>query len=120
MDTIHDLVRDYMAIWNESDPVRRRATVDAVFTEDCGYTDPNVVLAGRDAIDQFIGVVRKRLTGVVFTVAGEVDHHHDQARFAWHAGPAGAEEPLVAGFDVAVLDGGRISRLYGFLDKVPG
>jgi hypothetical protein len=64
--------------------------------------------------------VRKKLTGVVFTVAGEVDRHHDQARLAWHPRPAGAEEPLVIGFDVAVLDGGRISRLYGFLNKVPG
>jgi hypothetical protein len=49
-----------------------------------------------------------------------VDGHHEQARFSWHLGPAGAAEPVVVGFDVAVLDGDRIGSVYGFLDKVPG
>jgi hypothetical protein len=42
-----------------------------------------------------------------------------QARFSWHLGPFGAE-PVVVGFDVAILNGGgQIRGVYGFLDKVP-
>jgi hypothetical protein len=49
-----------------------------------------------------------------------VDAHHDLARFTWELGPVDAE-PLVIGFDVAVLsDDGRIRTVHGFLDKVPG
>ena len=56
----------------------------------------------------------------VFTLGGAVDTHHDQARFTWHLGPGGGE-PIVIGFDVAVLNGGgQIGSVYGFLDKVPG
>jgi len=40
-------------------------------------------------------------------------------RFTWHLGPPGAE-PVVIGFDVAVLNGGgQIRSVYGFLDQVP-
>ena len=57
--------------------------------------------------------------GFVFTPAGPVDAHHQQARFTWGLGPAGAE-PVVVGFDVAVTgDDGRITTVLGFLDKVP-
>jgi hypothetical protein len=83
------------------------------------YTDPLGVAAGRDAIDATIGGVRGQFPGFEFRLAGEVDAHHNVARFTWELGPAGGEA-LVVGFDVAVLDGeGRISRVHGFLDKVP-
>lgn len=49
-----------------------------------------------------------------------MDGHHDIARFAWHAGPTGAREPLVIGFDVVVVEGDKISNVLGFLDKIPG
>jgi hypothetical protein len=55
----------------------------------------------------------------VFSARGPVDAHHNQARFGWGLGPAGAE-PVVEGFDVLVLDDdGRIETALGFLDKVP-
>jgi hypothetical protein len=54
-----------------------------------------------------------------FAPAGPVDAHHQQARFSWTLGPAGAEAP-VAGFDVVVTDeDGRIKTVLGFLDRVP-
>src|SRR5262245_35499418 len=113
------LIRRYLDSFNETDPRRRRAAIDALYTEDCAYTDPQVDLSGREAIDAFIAGVQAHFPGVVFTLAGGVDAHHDQARFTWHAGPAGGA-PLAVGFDVAVFDGGRIRRVYGFLDRAPG
>jgi hypothetical protein len=56
----------------------------------------------------------------VFTLASPVDAHHRQARFSWGLRPEGAE-PLVVGFDVAVIDeNDKISTVLGFVDKVPG
>lgn len=114
-----DLVTRYLACWNETDAAARRRLVDALFAEDATYTDPLADVAGRDAIDATIGAVQQQFAGLAFSALGTADEHHDQARFAWGLGPAGADT-LVDGFDVVRLDGqGRITAVLGFLDKVP-
>jgi len=118
---MQEIVEKYLAAWNETDPAKRRALVDEVWAADGSYTDPLADVRGRAEIDGLIGAVQQQFPGFVFTLGGTVDAHHDQARFTWHLGPAGAAEAPVVGFDVAVLDGaGQIGSVYGFLDKVPG
>ena len=118
---MQEIVEKYLAAWNETDPAKRRALVDEVWAEDGSYTDPLADVRGRAEIDGLIGAVQQQFPGFVFTLGGNVDAHHDQARFTWNLGPAGAAEAPVVGFDVAVLDGaGQIGSVYGFLDKVPG
>lgn len=117
---MQEMVERYLAAWNEQDAERRRGLVDALWTEDGSYTDPLADAHGRAEIDGLIGAVQQQFPGFVFTLGGPVDAHHEQARFTWHLGPQGAAEPVVAGFDVAVLNGnGQIRSVYGFLDKVP-
>ncbi|GLZ08978.1 hypothetical protein Acsp03_64440 [Actinomadura sp. NBRC 104412] len=97
----------------------RRAAVDDLFTEDATYTDPLSAVEGREAIDAMVGAVQQQFPDFAFRPAGEVDAHHDLARFTWELGPEGGEATVV-GFDVAVLSGdGRIAKVHGFLDKVP-
>ncbi|HUR03777.1 MAG TPA: nuclear transport factor 2 family protein [Nonomuraea sp.] len=116
---INEVITRYLAIWNETDPVARRAEIDAVWAKDGVYTDPIAVADGRDAIDATIAAVQQQFAGLTFTLAGTVDAHHDVARFTWELGPEGGEA-LVVGFDVAVLtEDGRIAKVHGFLDKVP-
>jgi hypothetical protein len=118
---MNEIVERYLAAWNETDAVKRRSLVDGVWAADARYTDPLADAHGRAEIDGLIGAVQQQFPGFVFTLGGAVDAHHDQARFSWHLGPAGAAEPVVIGFDVAILDGdGQIRSVYGFLDKVPG
>ncbi|GAA5172992.1 nuclear transport factor 2 family protein [Amycolatopsis dongchuanensis] len=118
MSDLNELVQDYIAIWNETDPAARRARIDALWTEDCAYIDPMAEARGRDQLDATIGAVQAQFPGFVFKLGGDVDAHHEQARFTWELGPEGGEA-LVVGFDVAIFDGGRIRTVYGFLDKVP-
>jgi SnoaL-like domain len=117
---MQEIIERYLAAWNETDAVKRRELVDAVWAPDGSYTDPLADVRGREAIDQLIGAVQQQFPGFVFTLGGAVDAHHDQARFSWHLGPGGAAEPVVIGFDVAVVEQDRIGSVYGFLDKVPG
>jgi hypothetical protein len=113
-----NVINRYIESWNETDPTARRALIDDVWAEDGRYTDPLAVAEGRDAIDATIAAVQGQFPGLTFT-AGPVEAHHDIARFTWTLGPTGAE-PLVVGFDVAVLtEDGRIAAIHGFLDKVP-
>ncbi|AGB26475.1 hypothetical protein Mycsm_06322 [Mycobacterium sp. JS623] len=119
MTTYDELAQRYIDTWNETDADARRAAVDQLYTEDARYIDPQAAAEGREAIAAMIGAVQQQFAGFVFRLAGPVDGHHNQARFGWELGPAGAEAPIV-GFDVAVTDAsGRIQTVLGFLDKVP-
>jgi hypothetical protein len=117
---MQEIVERYLAAWNEKDAGLRRGLVEALWTEDGSYTDPLADAHGPAEIDGLIGAVQAQFPDFVFTLGGAVDAHHEQVRFTWNLGPAGAPEPVVIGFDVAVLDGDRIGSVYGFLDKVPG
>jgi hypothetical protein len=115
------LVRSYLAAFNECHPERRKSAVEKVFTSNAGYTDPNHVLAGRSQIEEAIAAMQAsdRFAQHTFLLGSDVDTHHDTARFAWHLVPPGDTEPVIIGFDVAVIEDGRIRQIYGFLDKVP-
>ena len=116
---MQEIIERYIAAWNETDPGRRRELVDSLWTADGSYTDPLADAHGRDEIDGLIGAVQDQFPDFVFTLGGPVDANHNQARFSWHLGPAGGE-PVVIGFDVAVLDAdGQLASVHGFLDKVP-
>jgi len=112
---INELVSRYLETWNETAPAARREAIGELWATDGVYTDPMAVAAGPEQIDATIAAVQGQFPGLVFTLAGPVEAHHDIARFTWSLG-----DDLVIGSDVLVLDGGgRISRVHGFLDKVP-
>ena len=116
---MNDVVARYLACWNETDPAARRQLIDSTWAPAASYTDPLVQARGRDEIDATIAAVQGQFPGFVFSLAGPVDAHHQQARFTWGLGPEGAE-PVVIGFDVAVTDDSQqIVTVLGFLDKVP-
>ena len=84
---------------------------------------------GVDTIVATIGAVQQQFPGWTFRLVGAVDGHHSQLRLTWALGPETAEDsedtdgtaaaPIV-GFDVVVLtDEGKVSAVYGFLDRVP-
>lgn len=93
MTTIHETIDRYLQIWNQRDPVARRAAVLGVFGEACSYTDPLAAVTGHDGIDRFIAGVQQQFAEVRFVLAGTVDAHHDVARFTWHARAEGREDP---------------------------
>lgn len=119
MTDFDTLATDYIAVWNETDPTRRRAAVERLWSADGRYVDPMAAASGPVEIDATIGAVQDQFSGWTFRLAGPVDAHHDQARFQWELGPAGVEAPIV-GFDVVERDSeGRLIQVLGFLDRVP-
>ncbi len=113
------LAERYIATWNQTDPLARRALVAQIWSPDGRYTDPLADVTGPDQIDAVIAGAQAQFAGMRFRLAGPVDAHHDQARFTWELGPDGAD-PVVVGFDVAQTDDdGRLALVLGFLDKVP-
>jgi hypothetical protein len=119
MPDAQTLVSRYLEAFNETNADRRRALLEALYTPDCTYTDPQVDLRGAEQIDGFIAETQQRFPGFTFTLGGAIDAHHNQARFQWHAGPLDAPDAVV-GFDVIVADDHRIRNVYGFMDRGPG
>ena len=120
MTATDSLVDRYLAAWNATDPAARRDAIAAVFTPDARYVDPLADVTGHDGVDALIAGAQEQFAGLEFSRGALLDAHHDVVRFTWHLGPAGAE-PVVIGFDVAEIAGdGRLQRVHGFLDKVPG
>ncbi len=119
MPDFQQLVERYIESFNETDPARRGALIEQLYTPDAGYVDPQVELAGREQIDAFIGAVQQQCPGYAFAVGGPVDAHHSQARFTWHATAPGEAEPAFVGFDVLVASDGRVENVYGFIDRAP-
>ncbi|PRZ41989.1 SnoaL-like protein [Antricoccus suffuscus] len=119
MSNIQDLVDDYIAMWNETDPTARARLAEQVWEPEASYVDPMAEANGRETIDATIGAVQGQFPGMSFALAGEVDAHHNLARFNWQLGTAQVPD-MVVGFDVAVIsDGGKLQAVHGFLDKVP-
>ncbi|MBL1073857.1 nuclear transport factor 2 family protein [Nocardia sp. 2] len=119
MSEYESIAQRYIDSWNETDADKRRALIDELYTADVVFTDPLVELVGVEALDAMVAGAQQQFAGLVFGL-GAVDGHHDIARFTWALGAPGAAEPLVVGFDVITVQMGRISRVAGFLDKVPG
>jgi hypothetical protein len=117
-DAAH-IAERYIAAWNETDAQRRQRLLADTWTPDATYVDPIQQGQGLDQISAMIGAVHDRFPGFAFALAGEPDGHGDYVRFSWGLGPAGADAPI-KGSDVAVLDGGRLRSIIGFLDQVPG
>jgi hypothetical protein len=116
---VNRVIDDYIAIWNETDPMRRRDMIARTWTADATYVDPLVAVEGREALDATIAAVQAQFPDFAFRLAGPVDAHHNLARFGWELAP-GDDEAIVVGFDVAVLaDDGRLRQVHGFLDKAP-
>ena len=119
MTDVAHIAERYIAAWNETDAQRRQRLLAETWTPDATYVDPIQRGEGLDEISAMIGAVHDRFPGFTFSLAGRPDGHGDYVRFSWGLGPSGAEAPIM-GSDVAVLDGGRLRSIIGFLDKVPG
>lgn len=124
-------VARYFEAWNATEEGALGKGVAAAFDEEATYTDPLVEVVGHEGLAAAIAGVHAQFPGFVFRPSGEVDGHHDIARFGWElvsgdggtshsrSGDGGGSAP-VAGFDVVRLgEDGRIRSVLGFLDRVP-
>jgi hypothetical protein len=112
------IAEDYIAFWNETDPVARGRLYAEGWEEAAVYVDPMMAGSGRPEIEALVAGVQARFPGFSFALSGAPDGHGEYARFSWRLGPSGAEAPI-EGSDVLVMRDGRIARVIGFLDKVP-
>ena len=111
--TAMDLFVDrYIAMWNDPDPARRRATIDAQWAPGAGNYTLNLEAEGLDAIEE-------RVTNAYEKYVGSGEHrfqmyqpyvaHHGAVRIWWEMVMVADGTVAATGQEFLVLDdGGRI------------
>jgi len=112
------LTRNLQDVFGESDPVRRRAAIDEIFTEDCVFYEPKGIYRGRDEIDRVAGVIRATHPDFRYQPIAEPEELGNVGRVQWVSGRPG-EPPAYAGTDFIIARDGRIAALYLFFDELP-
>ncbi|GAA6140146.1 nuclear transport factor 2 family protein [Arenicella sp. 4NH20-0111] len=103
--------------WNEQDPTRIRAHLEAALTSDVYFADPTIVLTGIDDFEKMVHEVQGRIPGAVYSRTSRVDTHHDLYRYHWAIHVNG--EQIVQGFDVVEERKGKVARVLGFFGDLP-
>ncbi|QIG94648.1 MULTISPECIES: nuclear transport factor 2 family protein [unclassified Bradyrhizobium] len=112
------LMRNLPEVFGEGDPVRRRAAIQQLYTEDCVLYAPSGILVGHDALDKFAGDLRATHPHFAYTPHGAPQVLHNSGRLAWGSGPQG-EKPVYTGVDFIIARDGKIAALYVYLDTPP-
>jgi hypothetical protein len=103
-------------VWNERDPVFRRAAIERIYSATANLYHVGENVTGFDAINESVSATQKMLpSDFVFTKLKEVIINNNLGRLIWGAGPEG-QPPVATGMHVADFENGKIKSLYVFLD----
>ena len=111
------LIRNLEDVFGENDPVRRRAAIDEIFTEDCVFYEPRGSYRGRDEIHRIAGVIKATHPDFRYQPIVPPEELGNGGRVQWVSGRPGAT-PEYAGTDFIIARDGRIDAVYLFFDKL--
>ncbi|MEH2557778.1 hypothetical protein V1286_005307 [Bradyrhizobium algeriense] len=118
-DAITKIVTQYMAAWNEPDDAARHALLEQCWSDNGVYLDPNVSLAGRDALATKIGEALASRPGARLEFMSGIDVHHHVVRFLWRLVRAdGTSGDTSIDFGEVGPDG-RLVKIFGFFGAPP-
>lgn len=121
MDTLKVLAENYVALWNEPDPQRRRIALAALWADDAIHRTPSMEAQGHAAIEaRLLGAYERwvRDRACEFVLIGEASGHHDAVRFQWAMRRKQDGATLSIGSDLLLIDAsGRIRLDYQFIES---
>ena len=104
------LIRNLEDVFGENDPVRRRAAINEIFTEDCVFYDPSKsVYRGRDEIHRIAGAIKATHPDFGYRPIAEPEELGNGGRVQWVSGRPD-EAPAYAGTDFIIAKNMARSR----------
>ncbi len=117
--TTQQLIDTYFDMWRAADEAPRAELVARVFTPAGRHVDPMADAVGHEALAAMLANVHAAYPGFAMERTSGIDQHGNQLRYAWQL-IASDGNPVVAGLDVAELDGdGRLARVASFWGDLP-
>jgi hypothetical protein len=119
-NSIATLMLRNLEAFGEEDPLRRRAIIDEIWSEDGVFYDPHSGSSyqGRDEIDRIAGVIKADHPEFRYQPITEPEVLGNSARVKWVSGRPG-EPPAYAGTDFVIARDGRLAAVYYFIDELP-
>src|SRR5258707_7381020 len=112
------LNRNLPEVFGEGDPVRRRAAIQELYTDDCVLYVPPGTFVGHEALDKFAGDLRATHPTFAYAPHAAAQALHTSGRLKWGSGPRDGV-PAYTGEHLSVIRDGKIAPLYVFLDPPP-
>lgn len=113
------MVTQYIAAWNEPDVAARRALLEQCWADGGVYIDPNIELAGREALCDRITHVQAGRPGAYLEFMSGIDAHHNVVRFLWRLVRADGTRGDIS-IDIGeIARDGRLSKMVGFFGPAP-
>jgi hypothetical protein len=120
MNDLQNFVRDYVSVWNEPDPERRRQLIRTLWQEDARHLARTLEAVGHAGIEKRVTDAYEkwvREKGNIFRLRDGVDGHHDVVKLRWEMLPASGGEVISIGLDFLVLgNDGRIRTGWQFIE----
>src|SRR5258708_20817035 len=107
------LTRNLHDVFGESDPARRRAAIDEIFTDDCVFYEPRGVYRGRDEIDRVAGAIKATHPDFQYQPIAEPEELGNVGRIHWVSGRPG-EAPTYVGTDFIIARRAGLPSLTSF------
>ncbi|TAJ46495.1 MAG: nuclear transport factor 2 family protein [Herbiconiux sp.] len=117
MPTVSDLLAANLHdVFGNRDAVSRRAAIEASFTPDVAFIDPEETVTGWDALEaKAAGLLDGAPADFVFADDGLAYVSADTGVQGWTFGPAGS--PAARGVDIITVRDGRITELRTLLHE---
>jgi hypothetical protein len=119
MDNTNEIVRRFVAVWNETDPAARRSQIQSLWTPDGVHYVKAREARGYDALDvRVTGAHENNVerNGLKFVATGDAERLQDVIKFHWHMTPKDSSEIVAVGLEFLVMsEDGRIVRDYQFI-----
>ena len=120
---LDEMANQYVAVWNEPDPLKRRRGIENLWAPDGLHFTPTREVKGYDALAVRVEEAHNtfvRDQGCVFQVHGEPLGHHGVVKFSWVMVDPKSDIISVAGSDILCLDNrGLIITDHQFIEPLP-
>jgi hypothetical protein len=117
MGTVRELLdTNLLRVFGNRDATTRREAIEASYTDDVSFSDPEGTVTGRDALEaKAAALLDGAPADFVFEPVGVEYSAADSAALAWTFGPSGS--PVARGIDIITITDGRISSLRTLLHE---
>ncbi|AKK29081.1 hypothetical protein [Mycobacterium sp. EPa45] len=112
-----------LAVFNERDAQRRLEVVRRNYAQDVRWSDAEETVIGHDRLhEKAQALLDGPLAGLSFVENGPVHQVANMGYLAFNVFAPGsaASDPLISGFDVAIVENDRIAQLFTVVTKQPG
>ena len=110
------IVKEHLYAWSETDGEKRNAVIDRLYAPDVQIVDPFFKIKGIDRLNELISQLQKDNPGFIFSIDGQLNHHHNMIKFNWKLGPENNPSKMT-GTDVIHLENGMIKSLEVFINN---